>query len=387
MDLSVFFSPVDIPVLEKDASGRLNRSVVIHSHDNFPSLEGKKLALLGVKEDRRSNGNEGCANGPDVIRKYFYQLHACEALPPTVDLGNIEAGAEFADTQFAVQQVCGHLIKNGIIPIILGGSQDITFLAYRAYEELEQTINLVTVDPKLDFGSKEDEAHAGNYLNEIVLYQPNYLFNYSNVGHQHYLVEKDLLELMKKMFFDTERLGRLFEDVSRAEPIIRNADIVSMDISAVRHSDAPGTVFSGPNGLYGEQFCQIARYAGMSDKLTSMGFYNYNPEFDRREITAHLIAQALWCFIEGVSQRKGDYPIGSSEDYYKYIVDLPSGDHQMVFYKSNRTDRWWLDVPYPAGMKNKYHRHHLVPCTYEDYQKATNEELPDLWWRTYQKLT
>jgi formiminoglutamase len=27
-----------------------------------------------------------------------------------------------------------------------------------------------------------------------------------------------------------------------------------------------------------------------------------------------------------------------------------------------------------------------VPCRYEDYTMAVNGEMPDLWWRTYQKL-
>jgi hypothetical protein len=45
-----------------------------------------------------------------------------------------------------------------------------------------------------------------------------------------------------------------------------------------------------------------------------------------------------------------------------------------------------MDVPYVSGSSTKYQRHHLVPCTYEDYQSATNEEMPDRWWKTFQKL-
>jgi hypothetical protein len=45
-----------------------------------------------------------------------------------------------------------------------------------------------------------------------------------------------------------------------------------------------------------------------------------------------------------------------------------------------------MDVPYPAGTEKKYERHHLVPCTYEEFQMASAEEMPDRWWKTYQKL-
>ncbi|NNE54557.1 MAG: arginase, partial [Flavobacteriales bacterium] len=197
----------------------------------------------------------------------------------------------------------------------------------------------------------------------------------------------EMLDLMAKMYFDTHRLGIINENVERAEPVVRNADLVSIDVASVRHSDAPGTAKTGPNGLYGEQLCQIARYIGMSDKMSAVGFFEYNPTLDRQEITAQLIAQSIWCLIEAVAHRKKDYPVGDKDDYLKYIVDIPDSKDSITFFKSPRSDRWWMDVPYPAGMRNKYHRHHLVPCTYEDYQRATNEDIPDLWWRTYQKLT
>jgi hypothetical protein len=192
---------------------------------------------------------------------------------------------------------------------------------------------------------------------------------------------------MEKMYFDVYRLGEINTNIQNTEPLVRNADIVSFDLSAIRFSDAPGTENSGPNGLYAEQACQIARYAGMSDKLTSFGIYEYRPDLDQRGMTAHLVAQMIWCFIEGITLRKGDYPIGDKESYLKYIVDLSTEEHQLTFYKSPRSDRWWMDVPYPAGRKNKYERHHLVPCSYDEYQQATNDDMPDRWWRTYQKLT
>ena len=44
-----------------------------------------------------------------------------------------------------------------------------------------------------------------------------------------------------------------------------------------------------------------------------------------------------------------------------------------------------MQVPYPSGI-SKNERYHLVPCSYADYQAAVSGEMPDLWWRTYQKL-
>lgn len=388
MSLADFLQPIE-PELPEEGYGSdaLHEVIRMHTPGSFPDLEGCQIAIFGVNEERNAKSNKGCVGGADEVRKYLYQLTKFDICPEIADLGNINAGAEVSDTYAAVKTICNELMAQNCIPLIIGGSQDVTFGTYMAYEALEQTVNVVTIDSRLDFGASPEETLSTNYLNRILLHSPNYLFNYSNIGHQRYLVGKDLIELMEKMYFDLHRLGEATADIHSTEPIVRNADLVSFDISAVRAADASGSEMSGPNGLYAEQACQIARYAGMSDKLSAFGIYEYNPGLDPRGMTAHLIAQMIWCFVEGFQLRKKDYPIGSKEDYIKYIVDLSEHGHQLVFYKSPRSDRWWMDVPYPAGSKNKYERHHLVPCTYADYQCATNEEMPDRWWRTYQKLT
>ncbi|MCH2197611.1 MAG: formimidoylglutamase [Flavobacteriales bacterium] len=381
-----FFQPANISIEQsEDGVRRLADSALIHTQDFMPVPEDQRIAIFGVMDDRGAHNNEGCSDGPDVIREYLYRLHDIDEPMGIIDLGNIHPGERLEDTYAAVRVVCHDLLRENIIPVILGGSQDLTYANYAAYESMEQTVNLVTVDSRLDFGGNPEQPDSWNYLNKIVLHQPNYLFNYSNIANQRYLIDKDLIELMEKMYFDLHRLGEVNGQITHAEPVIRNADIMSFDMSAIRAGDSPGHQLAGPNGLYAELACQICRYAGMADKLTSFGIYEYNPRYDERGISGHLAAQMVWHFIEGISHRRGDFPVGTKDDYIKYIV--PLADHELIFYKSPLTDRWWMDVPYPSKSGNRYQRHHLVPCTYEDYQEATNEEMPDRWWKTFQKLT
>jgi hypothetical protein len=278
------------------------------------------------------------------------------------------------------------LIKDGIIPIIIGGSQDLTYANYLAYENLEQMVNLVTVDPRFDIGLKDETVDAYTFLSKIVLHQPSFLFNYSNIGYQSYFTDPKVLELMNQLYFDVYRLGMVRNNLEEVEPIVRNADIVSMDVNAIRKADAPGISFASPNGFNGEEACAIARYAGLSDKLTSFGVYDYCPSKDEDGTTAHLVAQMIWYFIDGYYNRKQDFPVGDRSQYFKYTVALESKDHELVFYKSNKSDRWWMEVPYQTGQNSKYERHHLVPCSYADYELALRDEMPDRWWKTYQKL-
>ncbi len=352
----------------------------------FPFLDDVDIAIIGVEEDRGAVNNQGCANGVNAIRKFLYQLNVGAFTPKVADLGNIKAGANIEDTYYALSNTVEALVKKNILPVIVGGSQDLTFANYAAYQKMEQTINLVAIDSRFDVGSSESELNDESYLSKIILHQPNFLFNFSNLGYQTYFVNQEAIELMSKLYFDAVRLGQLSENIQESEPVIRNADIVSFDVASIRMSDAPGSGDTSPNGFSAREACQMARYAGISDKLSSIGFYNYNPQFDNSGQTAHLIAQMLWCVIEGYYQRKDDFPIRNSAEYLKYRVMLEDNKYELVFYKSKKSDRWWMDIPYPPNKRIQFERHHLVPCSYSHYEQAMNDEMPDCWWKTYQKL-
>ena len=388
MDFSIFLKPSEWHGREGSelpASALFHEIQFFHGEEDF-DWTSVKLAFFTVQESRNSKFNEGCKDAGRNVRNELYALTKWDMTPGWVDLGDVASGETVDDTYFAVKSICEELVKKQIIPIIIGGSQDLTYANYLAYEKLEQTINLVTIDQRLDFATSHEDQSSQGYLNKIVLHRPNYLFNYSNLGHQRYLTDPDLLVLVEKMYFDATRLGEVQGNLKAIEPVIRNADMISIDLSSIRHSEFPATSVHSANGFFGNEMAQMARYAGMSDKLTSIGFYEYNPVLDHNGHAASMLAQIIWCFVEGFLQRKGDFPKGDYTDYVQYTVLLDeSGDH-LVFYKSPMSGRWWMDVPYPAGSMEKYERHHLVPCTYEDYELAMSQEMPDRWWRTFQKL-
>lgn len=360
-------------------------SIKRFTKEGFPDLEEVKVAIIGIGESRNSMGNDGCSNAPDKVREYFYKLASIAGVK-LADIGNLRLGQTTNDTYHAVEFVCSELIEKGIIPLIIGGSQDLTFANYLAYQKQQQTINLVCIDRKVDLGISSDSIDNNSYLNNIIRHPSALLFNLSLAAYQSYFVNEEEIETLKKMYFDAYRLGFIQSKIEEAEPIVRNADILSFDISSIRQSDAPACANTTPNGLYGEEACQIMRYAGMSDKLSSVGIYELNPEFDNRGQTTHLAAQMLWYFLEGFSNRKNDFPVITGKDYMKYRVAIKSPEHELVFYKSLKTDRWWMEVPFKIDDKSKFERHHLVPCSYDDYLLACAEEMPDRWWQAYQKL-
>jgi len=381
-----FLNPVKdtvVAYLMQQSSSCIGQNIQIHSTEaGFPDLENVQIAVFGVQEDRNSQNNFGCGDDLHLVRKKFYELFPGKWHTNLADLGNIEKGNQVSDTYFAVKEILTSLLKENIIPIIIGGGQDITYVNYRAYDDLEQSVNITAVDSRFDLGNLEEDLTSQCYLSKIIMQEPNNLFNYCNVGYQTYFNSQEEISLLDNLFFDAYRLGSA-KELESIEPAFRNADIVSIDIGAVRQSEAPANNNASPNGFYGEEICAISRYAGISDKVSSFGVYEYNSKHDKNQQTAHLIAQMLWYFIEGVNVRVKDYPFSGKENYQKFTV-LLEDDEPLIFYKSNKSDRWWVEINILSN--NKYKRHALIPCTYKDYTDATNQIIPEKWYKAMKKM-
>lgn len=390
MEISVYFEKIDSEKI-LDTEFLHEKQLYFHIQKNlkdadFPELENIDIAIIGVNESRASIANSGCKEAPDHFRKFLYALYRHDYKIKIADLGNIKQGKKISDTYFAIRDVVGTLLQNNIIPVIIGGGQDLTYANYLAYESIGKIINIVAVDKSFNIGKPESPITSDSFLDKIITHQPSYLFNYSNIGYQTYFVDFEAVELMKKLYFDVYRLGLVQTDIEEVEPMVRNADMLTVDISSVRFSDAPGNKNASPNGFYGEELCRILRYAGLSDKLSSLGIYEINPAFDNSGQTSHLAAQAIWYFIDGFYNRKADFPVKDKKFYKKYRVAIKQLQNEIVFFKSKKSDRWWMEVPCPVKLKSKFERHYLVPCSYKDYQTALKEEIPDRWWQAYQKI-
>jgi arginase family enzyme len=391
--LSVFFSPISIAGFAPEhgfLSSQLGNLIQAYETD-FPSWEADKqpqLAIVGVEEDRGSMNNNGTDKAPDAVRKHLYALYQGDYKMNIVDLGNIKAGNTIQDTYIALKSVVEELVKENILPIIIGGGQDLTYAQYLGYQNLERKIELAIIDARFDLDEENAEnvsLNSRSYVNHIILHQPDYLFNLNAIAYQTYLVSKESINMYDKLFFNATRVGMIAGKMDQSEPLIRAADLISFDIGAIRASEAPGNANAMPNGLFGDEACQLARYAGMSDKCSSIGFYEFNPTFDPMEQTAMLVSQMIWCFIDGYYNRKQDTPLYPKSSYIIYRTTLENEEHELVFVKSKKSDRWWIQVPY-FGSKSVNERYYLVPCRYEDYQLAVSGEMPDLWWKTHQKL-
>lgn len=359
---------------------QLGKKVVFNTDNNF-NLDDFKLAIIGIPEDRNSIDNHGCGKAPNHIRKELYQLFSHGKMPALIDLGDILPGKTIKDTQYALKELLSELIDKRITLIILGGGHDLTFGQYLAYEKRIHHTDIVVLDEKIDL-ENSDEVNANSFLWQILNHQPNFLRSLTHMGHQLFYTNPKFLDMIESLNFDAFRLGEMRNDMLEMEPYLRNADLVSFDISAIRSADAPADAVTSPNGLNGEEACQLCRFAGISNKVSSFGLYEVNPYFDQNNQGIKQAAQMIWYFIEGFSFRKDDdYPSENNQEFIKYMVNLESVDHEIIFWKSNYSNKWWMEISQDSLDHPVY-----LPCSYKDYLSAMQDELPDKWMKVYSRL-
>jgi len=375
-----FFSPVSenlTAYIETLPMAALGRSFLLYSKkDVFPDLEGVTLALFGVSDYRNSVNSNTEEASFIQLRKALYQLYPGNWSCNMVDLGNIKKGHTIADTYFAVKEVSEELLKKDIIPIILGGSQDLVYAQYKAYNALEKMINMVNVDQCFDLGDADKKINNKSYLSKIIIEEPYRLFNYSVLGYQSYLNPPEEIALMEKLFFDAYRVGKVVSDITTVEPIMRNADLVAIDLTVIKSVDLGHKCSTSSNGLDSREICAIARYAGISNRVSSFGVYEFN-NLEQAMLASGLIAQMIWYFIEGVNFRVNDDDFEAEENYKVYKV--PVDDEVLIFRNSNKTGRWWIELPFISSVNNKLKKQALLPCTHNEYLSAIQQEIPERW--------
>lgn len=381
MDFTIFFNPIEESLFADITSlHSFYKSIRIFG-ESMPDYKSAQIAIFGVNEERGTDSNIGCAGGPDAIRQKLYNLKKGSGQYNIVDLGNLKSGIDLQETYTRISEVCRMLLEQNTLPIILGGSHDLDVGQYRGYEDLQKLVSFLNVDAFIDLEEGIHPSLSRQHIHKILLHEPNYLFSYTHLAHQSYLVDSSSASVLERLYFEAYRVGQLRTNLQEMEPAIRNADLLSFDVTAIKSSDAPGNSNAQPFGLTGEEACQLCWYAGMNEKLSSAGFYEYNPSADdERKKTASVVATMVWYFIEGFYHRKDEQNF-KTNDFLKFKVAMPVEPEVLTFYKSKVTERWWMEVDNPSGGRSA-----IVPCTYSDYQMASKGDLPDRYINSIAKL-
>ena len=373
-DIYDYLQPISLNEINEDegyVEGQFGKNIATNNDEEF-NINDANIIIVGVNETRGNGTGEIENNAANVIRKNLYRLHYWHTDIKIADVGNIKTGATLKDSFAAIKTVLEELYSTGKIILILGGSHDITLAQYHAYKKKDTIVEATCIDAFINLQG-EGSAPANHFLMEMFTEEPNILKHYNHIAFQSYFVHPTMLQTIDKLRFDCYRLGNVIENIEEMEPVLRNTDMLSFDVSAIKYSDAPVNKLC-PNGLTGVEACTLTQYAGMSTNLNSFGIYGYNPKDDVQELTATQIAQMIWYFVDGIHRKNMETPITDLSDYNEYNIIF--GEVATTFLQNKRSNRWWMKMP-----DEKY-----IACSQKDYVTASKNDFPERWLRVQERL-
>jgi len=370
MDLSLFFNalPEEMSVSTESYSDLYYAADIFCN--SFPKIPSNSVSFIGLPD---SSDPDDPWRMSDRFRHHFYSLKRTARTVLFQDLGNLRMGANDEETRTRIAEVCSAVVEMGSVPVLLGGSREFILAQFAAHKHTEDDLNIANIDSTLDLD------HEDGVLHKVVTMTSHLPTHFCQIGYQSYLVDPMGIAVMERLNFESCRLGQIHEDFRVTEPLIRDADVLFFNLSAIRHSafaNAPG---ARPFGLNGEQACQMCWYAGTSPRLKSLGFFNILPSAVDSDVDMLTLSIMVWHFLEGFGYRQNENPRGGAA-FEKYHVAF-TGTEDLHFYHSRMTDRWWVEVPKADGKEG-----YLLPCQYQEYLQAQNGYIPDRWVRTFGRL-
>lgn len=332
--------------------------------------------LLGYMEDRNSN-NIGASDAVSAIRKQLYSLHSVSRSLRIYDLGNCVQGNTIAESYSNLQK-CIELLRIYDKPIVVfGGTQEaVCALAKPSFQRVSYPA-VCFIDARIDWDDDTDVS-SQNYLQAF--YDDNPVARIIHIANQEYLSSRQSFSWLKHVYGAVMRLGDCNADITLVEPFIRDAQLVSFDMSSVRYSDNPAG--QNVNGLYSEHACQCAWDAGYSPRMKTFFLSDFNPRKDVDEISAQLSAQILWHVLDGVSQRKNETMDFEDDTYQKRYLKHPKYPQDICFYESFVSQTMWIEVPIGTSDRKR-----IIPCSKNDYEQFRLGYVPEFWISEFMRLS
>ena len=368
-----FVEPINLSYLSKDEGYRDTQlGKHIKSYESqLPDITDADIVLIGAGECRGAGFALNGFEAANAVRAALYNLYYWHAQVTIADIGNVKIGQSVQDSYAALRTVIAELILQNKKVVIMGGSHDLTLPQYHAYTAIPTLVNAVVADAKIDL-DLEARLPSDHFLEELFTGLPNHLNHYAHIGFQSYFMHPHMLETIDKLRFDCFRLGVVRESIEEMEPVIRDSHMMSFDISAIQHAQAPANIITS-NGFNGEEACVLMQYAGMSWKTSTIGLFGYQAELDHHGLTAIQMAQMIWYIIDGVHRGKKEAPLTALDRFKEFHIAFSDIDTQ--FLQSKSTGRWWM----------KLHNEEWMPCSYKDYLVASNNEIPERWLRALER--
>ena len=360
---------------ENYLQGSIFKKLDIHTSSNgLPNLESANVCVIGVNECRNSFF-QSAPQDLNSLRNEFYKLKFSNWKLSISDLGNLPNGNTVDDTYHALYEICKELLSKKIILVIIGGSNDLIYPIFKSFDSYTDKINIVSIDNQFDLYQESELVSGRTYMNKIIIDDSNSLNDFTNIGYQRHLCSHDELQLMEKLFFEYISLGEISENNMKAEPIMRNSNIVGFDMKSLSFSASFDQTQGSPNGIDPRLACILSKYAGQSNKTNFLGLF----ELSNNKVSSKLYSEIIWYFLDGVDKRIIEPNFDDAQTFNKYIVQTSGRD--IIFYKSKISEKWWMLIDTSKNKSSSY-----LPCLESDYLDALNDNIPIRWLKATKRV-
>ncbi len=343
-------------------------SLIKKNNGDGIELDNVSVAFIAIEQGGNKLSN--------TLRRHLYHYRNTHTFESFADLGDYTLPKKIEQSHVdEIGFILSELIEKGIAVITYCNVTDFVPKAIdKAFEYLKMSYSAIecniNIASSIDFGDLE----AKNWLSHLLKNDKSYLHHYALLGYQSNHVANDQVDFLQKMGFEYERLGVLKSGIRYAEPYLRMGNFLQFDLNALKTSYT-GMAHNYPNGLNGEEACAVLKYAGANNEMRAVNLVS--TDWGINEIGAEQFAQMIWYFMEGAQIGFEENPLSDESNYTKYLTHFEKPQENIIFYKSKRSNKWWIYLPVNHEKYPKYK--YLIPCDYSDYEMATNGEIPYRW--------
>lgn len=277
------------------------------------------VGILGVPFDygvKLNNGRPGARFGPKKIKQEFFKLIKNRKKVKSVSIIDcgmvVPTSKNPKKTHEKVAKVVKKIIKNNVIPIVIGGGHDISFGSGKAISQSYKKIGQINIDAhydvrpvvngKITSGTpfrrliEKEFLNAKNFV-ELGVHSPKNLKE-----HCQYVIQKKgtLIKLNSINKVGIEKaLNRAFSIASRNT----NAIMFDIDIDGVQKRFAPGCSAPCVIGFTKKQILKAAYIAGKNKNVQLFNLMEVSPVHDVNNKTVKLGAELILEFAKGLSER------------------------------------------------------------------------------------
>jgi formiminoglutamase len=273
------------------------------------------FAIVGFQCDegvQRDLGRAGAAEGPTSIRLRLAKMPLQKPSLICYDAGDIVCpDHDLEASQQALAEMTALLLKNNVIPLVLGGGHEVSFGIYQGLTHIfaaQKKLGIINFDSHFDM-QPVAPTHRGSATTTFYQIAMDHQakrrhFDYNCIGIQHSGNILPSFEFAKSqhvraIFADDLHQGLTERCVDFIDRVIDENDIVYISISLDVFSPAyaPGVSTIQPLGLTPWQIIPLLRQAATSGKVIAYDLAEHAPRYDVDHRTAKLAASLIYEII------------------------------------------------------------------------------------------